>query len=524
MAVGKTTALDVPEVVDRVLGEGAFTVAKFVESFGVIVGAVGGVPNVRELVLRLAIAGRLAEREEPVVETFSTLGPHIRLQTGKLDANAQVQGGKYPFFTCSRTALQIDTYSYDCECVLLSGNGDFHSRYYEGKFDAYQRLYVIESADKSVLSVSYLHKFMLLYSKELEKLSGGGVIQYIKKGHITDAQIRIPPLAEQKRIVARVDQLMALIDQLEAKQNRKREVGTRLTKASLEALTTAESPQEFTTAWTRIQSNWPTLLDSPDKVTEVRAVLLDLTVKGLLVRQEVSEGTAQALVEQCPIRQQELEQAGVFKTTARLEPPSEADCSLEVPSGWRWERLGNLCRFIDYRGKTPSKRAEGVRLITAKNVRMGFVKTDPAEFISEKDYTPWMTRGLPQGGDLLFTTEAPLGNVALFDFSERIALAQRIICLHPYCDLDGRFLMLVMMSPWFQTLLLDKATGMTATGIKASKLKELPVPLAPLAEQKRIVAKVEHLMKLCDALEVALRRSEDRAAKLVEAVVQEMVA
>jgi hypothetical protein len=230
----KAAAPKVPDVVERVLGEGTFSVEKFVESFGVMVEAAGGVPSVRELVLRFAIAGRLVEREKPAIETLSSLGQHIRLQTGKLDANAQVQGGKYPFFTCSRTASQINTYSYDCECVLLSGNGDFHSRYYEGKFDAYQRVYVIESADKSILSVRYLHKFMLLYSKELEKLSGGGVIQYIKKGHITDAPIRIPPLAEQKRIVARVDQLMALIDQLEAKQSRKRDFGARFTQASLE--------------------------------------------------------------------------------------------------------------------------------------------------------------------------------------------------------------------------------------------------------------------------------------------------
>ncbi len=84
--------------------------------------------------------------------------------------------------------------------------------------------------------------------------------------------------------------------------------------------------------------------------------------------------------------------------------------------------------------------------------------------------------------------------------------------------------MFVLMSPWFQAVLGEKATGMTATGIKASKLRQLAVPLAPLAEQKRIVAKVEHLMKLCDDLESKLRRAEDRASKLVEAVVQRVVA
>jgi type I restriction enzyme S subunit len=131
----------------------------------------------------------------------SSLGDFVRVRTGKLDANAAHENGKYPFFTCSKEPLAINTYSFDCECVLLAGNGEFHVSYYSGPFDAYQRTYVIESLDVERLSVSYLYYFMRYYSAELRKLSVGGVIKFIKLGNIKDAPIPIPPISEQRRIV-----------------------------------------------------------------------------------------------------------------------------------------------------------------------------------------------------------------------------------------------------------------------------------------------------------------------------------
>ena len=84
---------------------------------------------------------------------MARLGDYVRIRTGKLDANASSENGQYPFFTCAVEPLKIDTYSYDCECVLVAGNGDLNVKYYNGKFDAYQRTYIIESLDKTVLSV-----------------------------------------------------------------------------------------------------------------------------------------------------------------------------------------------------------------------------------------------------------------------------------------------------------------------------------------------------------------------------------
>lgn len=144
---------------------------------------------------------------------MARLGDYVRIRTGKLDANASSETGEYPFFTCAIEPLRIDTYSYDCECVLVAGNGDLNVKYYEGKFDAYQRTYIIESIDKTILSVPYLYMFLDKYVETLREQSIGGVIKYIKLGMLTEAQIPLCSLEEQRETVAllhRVDELISL--------------------------------------------------------------------------------------------------------------------------------------------------------------------------------------------------------------------------------------------------------------------------------------------------------------------------
>ena len=129
------------------------------------------------------------------------IGDLTQIKTGKLDANASSEDGQYPFFTCSREPLKISTYSYDCECVLVAGNGDLNVKYYNGKFDAYQRTYIIEDNGSGKLYMPYLYYFMEGYIEELRKQSIGGVIKYIKLGHLTDAMIELPSVDEQRSIV-----------------------------------------------------------------------------------------------------------------------------------------------------------------------------------------------------------------------------------------------------------------------------------------------------------------------------------
>lgn len=142
---------------------------------------------------------------------MARLGDYTYIKTGKLDANASSDNGRYPFFTCSKESLLIDTYSYDCECVLVAGNGDLNVKYYSGKFDAYQRTYIIESNNKEKLLVRYLYYFLDKYVETLRDQSIGGVIKYIKLGNLTEAHIPLPLLDEQRKITAVLDKVSNLI-------------------------------------------------------------------------------------------------------------------------------------------------------------------------------------------------------------------------------------------------------------------------------------------------------------------------
>ena len=134
-----------------------------------------------------------------------SLGDLTNIRTGKLDANASSKDGEYPFFTCAKEPLNIATYSYECECVLVAGNGDLNVKYYNGKFDAYQRTYIVESKNKAILDVRYLFHFLDKYLITLREQSIGGIIKYIKLGNLTEAKIPLPPIEKQRRIAAILD-------------------------------------------------------------------------------------------------------------------------------------------------------------------------------------------------------------------------------------------------------------------------------------------------------------------------------
>jgi len=266
------------------------------------------------------------------------------------------------------------------------------------------------------------------------------------------------------------------------------------------------------------------LATAPGGVAKLRELILTLAVQGKLVPQNPTDEPASALLKRIRAEKDRLIAEGKIKRDKPLAPIGEDEQPFGLPVGWVWARLGRLANFIDYRGKTPTKTVTGISLITAKNVRQGFINRQPREFIAEADYAGWMTRGFPKVGDLLFTTEAPLGNVAVIDIQEPFALAQRVICFGLYEIKMSGALAIFLRSPWMQSVFAEQATGVTAQGIKSARLQKIPIPIPPLAEQARIATRVEELMRVCDALEATGQRQATHHRQLVQTLLGDLTA
>ena len=271
--------------------------------------------------------------------------------------------------------------------------------------------------------------------------------------------IPIPPLKEQHRIVAKIEELLPYVDRY------------------------AEAYEKLE----QFNAKFP---------EDMKKSILQYAIQGKLVEQRPEEGTAEELYQQIQANQPELKDSKSDLVFDAME--------FDIPEGWKWVEVNQVFEFVDYRGKTPNKISQGVFLITASNIKKGYMEYTRKEYISEEEYETRKGRGITEIGDLLFTTEAPMGNAAICDLEE-CSCGQRVITFKEYTQgtINKKLFMYFILSPAFQKQLVDNCTGTTAKGIKADKLKHLLLPLPPINEQHRIVDRIEALLPYCDKLQVA---------------------
>lgn len=294
------------------------------------------------------------------------------------------------------------------------------------------------------------------HNRILENASKGMTIKHLVQGSLYAILFPLPPLAEQKRIVAKIEELLPYVDRYAAAY---------------------EKLEQF-------NAKFP---------EDMKKSILQYAIQGKLVEQRPEEGTGEDI-----FKQLKPYHKGIKPCKDELNFSS---MDFDIPESWTMVELNQIFDFVDYRGKTPTKITSGVFLITASNIKQGYMDYTRKEYISFEEYKGRQSRGLTQKGDLLFTTEAPMGNAALCDLDE-CSCGQRIITFKEYtkeATLPALF-MYFILSPQFQQQLLDNCTGTTAKGIKAEKLKHFLLPLPPYEEQKRIVAKLEEILPLCERL------------------------
>jgi type I restriction enzyme S subunit len=174
-----------------------------------------------------------------------SVGDFVSIKTGKIDVNAAVENGAYPFFTCAREIYRIDEAPYEGRVVLIAGNGDLNVKYYEGKFNAYQRTYFLAVLDESKLLPKYLYQFMEMYVEHLRKISIGTTIKYIKLGDLRDATISLPPMAVQEKIVEILEEQLSRLESAHAVADAIEKKASALRRSLLHAAFTGALTKEW---------------------------------------------------------------------------------------------------------------------------------------------------------------------------------------------------------------------------------------------------------------------------------------
>ena len=344
--------------------------------------------------------------------------------------------------------------------------------------------------------------------------------------------IPLPPIQEQSRIVAKVDELMALCDKLETQQQTRRKLQNNLRQSTLQAVASATSPHELQATWARLADNFGRLFHAPEDVVAFKGLILDLAVSGELLNIEHRHAATGAdLLDAIAAKriewsresaEQEQKEALAMLKKLRTQQVSIPDATL--PEHWAWASLLQVSQaVVDCHNKTAPYVGEGIHLIRTTDIRNGRMDLSSTRKISEETFAYWARRMPPKGGDIFFTREAPMGEAAIVPDGERVCLGQRSMLIRLFPDLfSNRFLLYVIQSPGFQARMIEAAIGMTVKHLRVGGVEDLVIPVPPKAEQDRIVGIVDGLFRMCDHYVDQLFRKQRIATNLAASAVSSL--
>jgi type I restriction enzyme, S subunit len=348
------------------------------------------------------------------------------------------------------------------------------------------------------------------FQMEAWQRSSSTTIAILNKGKWNEIIIPLPPLAEQHRIVAKVDELMAQCDQLEEQQTNSIEAHQTLVEVLLGTLNRVESQQELTEAWNRIANHFDTLFTTEQSVDQLKQTILQLAIKGKLVPQDPNDEPALALLGQIAAHKAELSKNGRLRGSTSVNPMASGQCDFQLPPTWVWARFGELMINRD-----------GERIPVSKEEREA----------KEKIYDYYGASGVIDKIDgYLFDKPLLLigeDGANLINRSTPIAFIARGKYwvnnhAHVLDGISGEFLRYIELH--INAINLEKyVTGSAQPKMNQAKMNTIPIALPPLSEQQRIVARVDELMALCDALKARLNDAQTTQIHLADAIVEQAV-
>lgn len=340
-------------------------------------------------------------------------------------------------------------------------------------------------------------KFLLLSLRyryfEIRDITGQNQRRGLNMGLVSELSIPLPPLTDQHRIVAKVDELMALCDQLEQQQGGGIEAHQTLVETLLGTLTNVESAQEFAAAWNRIAGHFDTLFTTDHSIDQLKQTILQLAVMGKLVPQDPKDESSNVLLKRIAKEKDRLSSSGEIRRKKSLSDIGEAKKSLPIPESWEWVRFGDIAyQITDGAHHTPTYLSEGVPFLSVKDMSAGKLDFSDTRFISRDQHDELTKRCNPQRGDLLLTKVGTTGIPVLVDTDKEFSIFVSVALIKfPQDDINGRYLSLLVSSPLVRKQSEEGTEGIGNKNLVLRKIAAFVLPIPPLSEQCRIVAKVD---------------------------------
>ena len=555
--------------------------ALLTDNLPLLAGAPNGIKKLRELILELAVRGKLVPqdpKDEPASELLNLLMTEAGSATGRGKGKKQAlpgiteseqlfilpegwvwgrlgdvtevldslrkpvtkqdrKPGPYPYYGASGVVDYVSAYIFDEPLVLVGedgakwGAGERTAFSISGKTWVNNHAHVLRPK-RSVVLDDYL--VISLVAQDLSQFITGMTVPKLNQARLTSIGISLPPLAEQHRIVAKVDELMALCDRLEARQADADSAHTQLVQALLDSLTQARDAGDFAQSWQRLAEHFHTLFTTESCIDALKQTLLQLAVRGKLVPQIPEEKEAINWLDSIQLEKQRLQLNRLHQNVNRATGIEIETPATEVPESWRWVSLADITLGMDSGWSpaceptpSPSDSVWGVLKTTAVQV-LQYLEGENKELPAHLEPRP---DAEVKAGDILFTRAGPTNRVGVSCLVEstrsRLMISDKIIRFHPVeVGAYGRYIALCLNTGATAMYLELAKSGMAASQVNISqeKLKRAPIPFPPLPEQHRIVAKVDQLMGLCDQLKARLNQACQLHEQLAHALVEQAVA
>lgn len=551
-----------------------------VEHFELVASAPGGVARLRELILMLAVRGRLVPQDAPKARNARTSGG----LASKLD-----EGDRPPTSDADSMALELPV---GWQWARLSDLGEFRGgktpstqqpKYWNGAIpwitpkdmkqlrlsDSEDRvtqraiedglslipphsvLIVVRSGilrrtvptaiNKVVTTVNQDLKALVLKVPEsapyvqlmirgfeayiLENLTKvGTTVESIRFEAFSSQQFPMPPFAEQARIVARVEELMRLCDALEAQGRLEGAQHAQLLNTLLGSLTDSASLEERASNWHRVAAHFDRLLDRPEAVDALEQAILQLAVRGRLVPQDANDEPAAVLLQRMSDEGHRLIAAGKARREPRSAAIARVEAPFDLPHGWEWARFDQLVdpdRPISYGVLVPGPDvADGVPFVRIADLSITSPAAKPEKKISAAVDAQYQRTRL-EGGEILMGVVGSIGKLGVAPQSWSGANIARAICrIVPAEPIDREFMLLLLQSEFMQRSFVGDTRTLAQPTLNVGLIRASPAPVPPLAEQKRIVARVNQLRRLCTDLRERLLAQQATQTHLADALAE----